>query len=301
MSKRTHRIKVISYEGSSYRTDFWEGQGREFEDITERKAISRLLPPKGGTIIEVGAGFGRLADLYKNYEQIILTDYSLSLLQEAQKSFGDNPKYKFIAANVYNLPFADNLADVVVMIRVAHHLEAIDVALEEVHRVLRRRSIFIMEFANKRNAKAIARFLLKKQDWSPFDEEPYEFIPLNFDFHPRWMRQALTRAGFRTEKELAISNFRHPALKNHFPPDSLAKIDNIIAGPGSVFKLSPSILTKNITTKSTTPTTGSFYVCPKCRAGNMNHTDSTVICPQCGSSWPIISGIIDFRFPRPEE
>lgn len=300
LSSRTRQIKIINYEGSSYRTDFWEGQGREFEDATERKALRHLLPSKGGVIIEIGAGFGRLADLYKGYEQIILLDYSLSLLQEAKKKFGENPRYKFIAANVYNLPLVDDLADVIVMVRVAHHLQSIDVALTEIYRVLRGGQTFIMEFANKRNAKAIARFLLKKQSWSPFDPQPYEFVPLNFDFHPAWMLDAIERAGFRTEEELAISNFRLPTLKKMISPDTLAKIDNIIARPGALFKLSPSILTKNISTKTPAQAKG-FYICPKCGHGDLEHTATEFVCLGCNAHWPIVGGVIDFRYPRPEE
>ncbi len=300
MTQQTHQPKIISYEGSSYKTDFWEGQGREFEDMTERRALQRLLPPSGGTIIEIGAGFGRLADMYSHYEQVILLDYSLSLLSEAKKVFGGNPKYKFIAANVYNLPFADNLADVVVMIRVAHHLESVKLALAEIQRVLQGGQTFILEFANKRNAKAIARYLLKKQAWSPFEKAPYEFVPLNYDFHPKWMKQTIRGAGFRTEEELAISNFRLSAIKRRVSPQTLAKIDNAIAGPGAALKLSPSVITKNIAIKQRSPSEG-FFQCPKCGARELQHTEATIICPNCSSQWPIIDGIYDFRHPRPKE
>jgi len=299
LSQRTRPIQIIDYEGSSYKTDFWEGQGREFEDLTERNAIRRLLPPNGNVLIEVGAGFGRLADLYHRYEQVVLVDYSTSLLAEARDRFGNNPKYRFVAANVYNLPFVDHLADVVVMIRVAHHLEAVDVALSEIHRVLGGGRTFIMEFANKRNAKSIARYLLRKQSWSPFDRAPYEFVPLNFDFHPEWMRGQLERAGFRIEEELAISNFRLPAIKKRVSPELLARIDNAIAGPGAALKLSPSILTKNTAIKPETPAQG-FFQCPQCGGRDMELAANAYLCPGCGSRWPIRDGIIDFRFPRPE-
>ncbi len=300
MPQRTHQPKIISYEGSSYKTDFWEGQGREFEDITERNALRRLLPPTGGTIIEIGAGFGRLGDLYKDYEQIILLDYSLSLLKEAKSTFGENPNFRFIAANVYNLPLVDNLADTIVMIRVAHHLESVAEALSEIHRVLQGGETFIMEFANKRNAKSIARFLLRKQAWSPFDREPYEFVPLNFDFHPGWMLETIQESGFRTEEVLAISNFRLPSLKRRVSPQTLARIDNVIARPGAALKLSPSILTKNISAKQRSEAAGLFQ-CPKCRSTALEHTETAVLCHNCGSEWPVEEGIIDFRFPRPEE
>lgn len=300
MTQRTRQPKIISYEGSTYKTDFWEGQGREFEDMTERKALQRLLPPSGGTLIEIGAGFGRLANMYRRYEQVILLDYSLSHLSEARKTFGENPRYKFVAANVYHLPFIDNLADAIVMIRVAHHLESIELALAEIQRVLQGGQTFILEFANKRNAKAIVRYLFKKQAWNPFKKEPYEFAPLNYDFHPEWMKQAIRGAGFRTEEELAISNFRLPAIKRRVSPQTLVKIDNAIARPGAALKLSPSVITKNIATKPRSPSEGLFQ-CPKCGTRELQLTEFAVICPNCNSHWPIIDGIYDFRHPRPKE
>ena len=300
MSQRERQIKIISYEGSSYKTDFWEGQGREFEDLTEHNALRRILPSTGGTLIEIGAGFGRLADIYSGYEEIILLDYSLSLLSEAKKTFGKDSKYKFVAANVYHLPLVDNLADAIVMIRVAHHLEAVQSALSEIHRVLQGGKPFILEYANKRNAKAIARYLLKKQTWSPFDKSPYEFTSLNFDFHPQWMNETIQTAGFRTEEELSLSNFRLQAIKNRIPPQILAKIDNTIAGPGAILKLSPSILTKNISQKQPGPTSGHFQ-CPKCGSAHLVQTEAAITCLECASLWPIHDGIIDFRYPHPKE
>ncbi len=299
MIQRTRPIKIIDYEGSSYQTDFWEGQGREFEDLTERNALRRLLPTEGNVLIEVGAGFGRLADLYDSFEQIVLVDYSMSLLEEAHRRFGDNTKYHFVAANVYRLPFVDDLADVVVMIRVAHHLEAVDLALEEIHRVLQGGKVLLMEYANKRNAKAVVRFLLRKQSWNPFVEAPYEFVPLNFDFHPRWMRRQIEDVGFLVEKELAISHFRLAAVKERFSPSFLARIDNVIAAPASFLKLSPSVLTKNIAMKPVQKADG-FYQCPRCQSRTLHRDGQSYICANCHETWMIRNGIIDFRYPHPE-
>ena len=39
---------ICDYEGTSYRARFWEGQGREYEDLAERIALKRLLPPRVG-------------------------------------------------------------------------------------------------------------------------------------------------------------------------------------------------------------------------------------------------------------
>ena len=100
---------VIDYEGSRYRTEFWEGQGRQYEDAAERLALQELLPARGGCIAEIGAGFGRLAELYDGYGRVVLFDYSRSLLREAVQRWGHDPRFVFVAGNVYTLPLASGV------------------------------------------------------------------------------------------------------------------------------------------------------------------------------------------------
>jgi hypothetical protein len=35
MRAMDHGPRICSYEDSTYRTDFWEGQGREYEDLAD--------------------------------------------------------------------------------------------------------------------------------------------------------------------------------------------------------------------------------------------------------------------------
>ncbi len=79
------------YEGSDYRTRFWEETNRAYEDAAERVALAHLLPARGGRIAEFGAAFGQLADLYNGYQEVLLIDYSRSLLQEAMQRWGERP------------------------------------------------------------------------------------------------------------------------------------------------------------------------------------------------------------------
>ncbi|HSG15070.1 MAG TPA: class I SAM-dependent methyltransferase, partial [Anaerolineae bacterium] len=95
------RPPVCDYEGSDYRTRFWENQGREYEDQAERIALRRLMPPAGDTLIDIGAGFGRLSDEYSGYRRVVLFDYSRSLLREAQERLGDDPRFIFVAGDWY--------------------------------------------------------------------------------------------------------------------------------------------------------------------------------------------------------
>ena len=133
-------VPVIDYEGSGYRQDFWEGQGREYEDAVERIALRRLLPPRGGRIAEIGAGFGRLADLYLGYEQIVLFDYSRTMLSDAVRRWGADERFVFVAGNLYQMPLADQSLDALVMVRVMHHLADVPAALARLQALLHKES-----------------------------------------------------------------------------------------------------------------------------------------------------------------
>ena len=100
--------RICDYEGSRYRADFWENQNRSYEDAVERVAMKKLLPPTGRRLIEIGAGFGRLVDLYQGYDQVFLTDYARTQLEEAQRYLGPDQRLTYVVADVYNLPFVDN-------------------------------------------------------------------------------------------------------------------------------------------------------------------------------------------------
>jgi len=294
LTKKLSQPQIIDYEGSQYRTDFWEGQGREYEDMAERSAITSLLPRQGGILMEAGAGFGRLAQLYQGYDKILLVDYSLSLLQEARRLWGDDPRFVFVAASLYDLPFADGILDSLVMIRVMHHLQQPNQALAELVRILDGGGVFILEYANKRNLKAMTRYMLRRQSWSPFDPQPYEFVPLNFDFHPSWMNEVLQKAGLEITKELAISSFRLKTIKRNVSPSVLARLDTMLASPGARLKLSPSVLLR--CEKSEPPSeTLHFFQCPVCSAFDFQKTSDNLICKTCNRHWRITDGIYDFR------
>ena len=49
---------VIDYEGSPYRTAFWEGQGRDYEDAAERLALQRLIPAAGDASLRLARDLG---------------------------------------------------------------------------------------------------------------------------------------------------------------------------------------------------------------------------------------------------
>ena len=189
---------ICNYEGSDYQTSFWEQGGRVYEDRAEAIALQRLLPKGGELLLELGAGAGRNTPRYTGFKQIVLLDYSLTQLQQAMELLGRNQRYIYVAADIYKLPFVDGLFDAATMIRTLHHMAEPKTALRQVRRTMQPGGIFILEYANKHNLKAILRYLLRRQAWSPFTTESVEFEKLNFDFHPMAIRGMVERNRFQS-------------------------------------------------------------------------------------------------------
>jgi SAM-dependent methyltransferase len=297
-------IPVIDYEGSGYRTDFWVGQGRAYEDAVERLALKRLLPAHGGRIAEIGAGFGRLADLYGGYDQVILFDYSRTLLQDAAREWGHDPRFVFVAGNIYTLPLVTGALDTLVMVRVMHHLADVPAALAQLRRVLHRHSVAVIEYANKRNLKAILRWLSGRQRWSPLTQEPVEFVRLNYDFHPDWMAARFAVAGLEARRRYAVSHFRLPVLKARVTPQRLAQVDSWLFTVGGRLPLAPSVFLQATAATggqrpllSTAPTAvGQLLRCPRCgQEGLAMVAVDLVHCDRCTAEYHRVDGVWDMK------
>jgi ubiquinone/menaquinone biosynthesis C-methylase UbiE len=237
-------IPVCNYEGSNYRTDFWEGQGREYEDGVERVALQALLPSAGQRLIELGAGYGRLADLYGGFQAVVLTDRAFTQVQQARQRLGSDPRFGFVVADIYALPFRDGAADQIVSVRMLHHLVDVPRAFAEVARVVTAGGCYITEFASKRHLKAIVRYALRMQSEDPFSTAPHEFVLLNFDFHPGWMEQMLRQVGLTVDARRAVSHFRVGLLKRTVPVALLVGVDRALQRIGGLWPWTPSVFVR---------------------------------------------------------
>lgn len=280
---------ICDYEGSDYKA-FW--QGRDYEDAAERIAMGRLLPPRGDLLVEVGAGFGRWADLYRGYGRVILVDYAKSQLLEASKRLGEG--FTYLAADIYQLPLADSAFDVAVTVRLLHHLSHIPDALREIHRILKPQGSYILEYSNKRNLKEILRYLVGRSRKRPFSPEPVKYMEMHFNFHPAYMRARLEEAGFALQRELSVSQFRWPPLKALLPPHILARLDGSIQGAGGRLKLGPSIFVAARARKEGSAMEGSPFLCPICQ-GSLEEREALLLCGRCGREWKAEEGVYDLR------
>lgn len=292
------RPPVCDYDGSDYQTSFWEQGGREYEDEVEAIALRRLLTEPGKLMLELGAGAGRNTLRYASFDRVVLVDYSYTQLQQAQERLGRSDRFLYVAADIYRLPFVSGLFDAATMIRTLHHMADVPQALRQVRRVLQPEAVFILEYANKQNIKAILRYWLGWQSWSPFTPEPVEFADLNFDFHPKAIRMWLEEVGFLIERQLTISHFRMDVLKHWIPLGLLVKMDSTAQLTGNWWQLSPSVFLRSRASLEGSPAAhNEFFCCPECGAALAGEEEGVLPCPQCMLRWLLRDGIYDFREP----
>ncbi len=293
---------ICNYEGSDYQTSFWERGGRAYEDAVEGVALRRLLPAAGKNLLELGAGAGRNTPRYTGFEHIVLLDYSRTQLEQAQQRLGGGERYRFVAADIYRLPFAPGVFETATMIRTLHHLAEPSLALKQVRQALATGAVFLLEFANKQNLKAILRYFLRRQSWNPFSPEPVEFAPLNYDFHPSTVRAWLRTSGFALERTLTVSHFRFNLFKKILPLKALVALDALAQLTGDAWQLSPSVFIRSRAVGSfsiepmVAPASAeAFFRCPACGFCPLADTPPEITCPSCGRRYPVQNGIYDFR------
>lgn len=297
MSQQDTRPPVCDYEGSTYRTDFWEGRGRDYEDRVERIAIRKLLPHSGKRLLEIGAGFGRLTNEHSGYEQVILLDYSRTQLKQAQEYLGRNDRFIYVAADVYRMPFKAGVFDAITMIRVLHHIANIETALKEIRRTTSPGGTFLLEHASKRHMKSMVRYWMRRQSWNPFDQNPVEFVELNFDFHPEHVRKVLTDVGFDVKRRIPVSLLRVPVLKERVPVNILTSIDALFQETGLL--VTPSVFVRAQAQGSTPDNLAveDIFCCPRC-GNNLTVDDSQqLVCEHDRLRWQMRDGIYDFKTP----
>jgi len=293
------RPPVCDYEGSDYQRRFWQQADRAYEDRVEAVALSRLLPPGTGRLLELGAGAGRNTLRYRGFDEIVLLDYSRSQLAQARDRLGDGGgRYRFVAADIYRLPLAPAAFQAATMIRTLHHMAEPAQALAGIRPLLVQGGTFVLEYANKRNLKAILRWLAGRQDWSPFSGQSVEFASLNFDFHPRAVLGWLEQAGFAPGRQLTVSHFRLGLLKRLVPTGWLVAMDAAAQWTGGWWQLSPSVFVQATAVgDGPEPFDGALWRCPVCASLDLRQVAEGLHCHGCGRRWAERDGILDFKEP----
>jgi hypothetical protein len=169
-------------------------------------------------------------------------------------------------------------------------------AIRQVRATLTAGAVFVLEYANKRNLKAIGRWVIRRQAWNPFERQPVEFVPLNFNFHPAEVRDWLIGAGFDVVRQLTVSHFRLNLLKRLIPLRLLVTMDAMAQLTGDLFQLTPSVFVRAeaVGIRDQAPE-GAFWRCPTCGSFALITVDTGLRCEGCGQVWLLRDGIYDFR------
>jgi hypothetical protein len=137
--------------------------------------------------------------------------------------------------------------------------------------------------------------MLGRQVWSPFTLEPIEYIPLNFDFHPRAIKEWMGKVDFHIHRTLTVSHMRVGLLKKLIPVRLLVWLDSVFSLTGGWWQLTPSVFLKSTASHDGEKAAeGQFFACPNC--GNpLSDTPPLILCDHCGREYPVNGGIYDFR------
>ncbi|WP_258188923.1 class I SAM-dependent methyltransferase [Candidatus Hakubella thermalkaliphila] len=335
--KLTKAHKPVDYDHDyDYLTDFWLGEGRQYEERVELEALKKLLPAQGTSLIDLGGGFGRLAKAYLDrFEQVVLLDYSLKNLERAQEELLRKhiKKMTLVAADVYNIPFPNSYFEYALCVRVVHHLQDPLAFFQETRRIVKDGGRFILEYANKRNFKEILRFVFRRPHRSPFTMEPSPVGDRILNYHPRYIEITLENSGFKIQEVLSVSNFRQAFLKSFFGSHKLTLLDSLVQRPLGLMRFGPSIFIR-VTALSAgssqspdeespdhggkrSPFYGSYSVhlpsgspkmedkpywqppfqCPACLSQNILERENEVRCQSCHRAYAKRGLIYDFRLP----
>lgn len=229
--------------------------GRDYEHKSEVIALKSFLQKikKVKNILEIGAGFGRLAPSYAfRAKRVILTDPSAKTLKIARASYVGKKNFKYIQSSLENLPskIRGGTVGLVIMIRVIHHIKNIDAAFKIIHRMIAPGGYFIFEFANKKHIKATFKEFAKGNFSFLKDQETTDIrskksikrgtLPF-LNYHPDKIKEILNEYDFEVIEERSVSNIRSSFLKKVFSTELLIWFETILQKPFSYIDFGPSI------------------------------------------------------------
>lgn len=242
---------AAAYDTYDY-PSYWEG--REYEHLAEVLAIKAFLKkiPKIKVVLDIGAGFGRLSQSYiYRAKKIILSDPSARLLKIARRSL-KNENVRFIQSRLENLPekIKSSKVDLVILVRVLHHIENPDNAFSIVYKLLSDKGYLILEYPNKEHWKSSINEILKGNFTFPLDIFPKDIrsekskrkgtLPF-VNYHPDVIKEKLESHGFKVVETRSVSNIRSPFIKKIFSTQTLLFIEKYLQKPFSNIKFGPSI------------------------------------------------------------
>lgn len=230
----------------SYR-DYW--QPRAYENSSEIFAINHWLSGKHfSTLVDLGGGYGRLIPQFLTIaDHIILIEPSSKQRRLAKSYLPKDTRISILPGSDHASGLPSQSVDLVLLIRVIHHLSNTSALMTELNRILKPEGLVILEFANSLNFKSRIRswlmgFPISKYPIdlrSPQNQNPQTIPFLNH--HPQTILKSLRLCGFEPLELLSVSNFRSPILKKVIPLSLLLFLEKIAQPLFSSLYFGPSI------------------------------------------------------------
>ena len=190
------------------------------------------------TLADIGCGYGRLVETYiYRAHKVYLIDPSQKLLSLAKKNHRKNlSKIAFINSGLTNLPQKTKIKfDVLLMVRVLHHINNMDFAFVQINRLLKKGGYLILDIPNKRHFKATFTEILKGNTIFPFDIFSKDLrskrnikkktIPF-INYHPETVIKKLSDNDFEIIEKRSVSNFRFPFFKTFLSLETLKFLES---------------------------------------------------------------------------
>lgn len=240
--------RADQYDDPKYNyQDYWTG--REYEHAAEEMAIKRLLKGRHfKRAVDVGGGYGRLSkSLTKFADKVTLAEPSLQQLDMARLYLKDTPNVERKRMPAASLKLPDASVDLVLLVRVLHHLPDPASEFSEIARVLEPGGTFILEFANDAHFLNRLRYGVrgKRVPRVPVDirsETSKVTGEIAFvNHHPKTVIKLLMDVGFELETALSGSNLRSPRLKKILGKNVLLGLEKVMQPLLAPIYFGPSI------------------------------------------------------------
>lgn len=247
-TETTKLKKADHYDDDDYNyLHYWDG--RDYENESERLAITRLLKDKHfKSAADIGGGYGRLCIFLEQFaDKVTLAEPSQQQLDIAKVYLKDHPEIDCVLTQADNLKFKDKSLDLVTMIRVMHHLPDPSNEFKELARVLADDGQLVLEIANYTHGRNRLKHFLKgkKLPTEPVDIRSTKNRNKNqiafVNHNPKTVIKQLAHAGLRVEKTLSVSNLRSTGIKKVVPKSIMLAVEKSLQAPLGNTYFGPSV------------------------------------------------------------
>jgi len=248
-NKKTQTESIDFYDDKNHNyVDFWVG--RDYEHNSEIVAINKLLKGKHFDLaMDYGGGYGRVSPTILQYcSNLILVDPSNKQLDIAKDRLREYKNVSYLKVDQKDyVPAEDNSLDLLVMIRVSHHLQNPEATIKDISRTLKVGGMAIIEIANE------AHFINRLKYLKKLKNVPKESIAIGqrangiqentpfYNHNPKIIHDLFERHQLHTINKLSVSNFRNQHLKKHLTVDRMVALEKFFQGKLKAIDFGPSI------------------------------------------------------------